>query len=307
MISRIRGWFKKFLLREEGGKNVINKKNMAVLAVGAMSLGIVGSLVPAIFFKEDDSSIKHSDAPLVKSQTPSSRPGPDSSPGLGGVGSHGSQKPPKGSSRGIVVKYKAKQVITPSEGADQISIGTSFIGKLLTGIDTRSPQTVQVTLPYGGSDKNGNGAFPPATILFGQVNYPGHDERVYLTFDHGLLPDGQEITLQARGLSSKDYAPGIIGDFHSNTGSQMASVVGLSMVSGMSEIMVEKEGLGNSFTPTPKATLKNGVYNGLSKVTEMQANRQAEKLAQIPDYVSVSEGSDVIISLTGSYHSGNGK
>ena len=152
-----------------------------------------------------------------------------------------------------------------------------------------------------------DGAFPPATILLGQANYPGHDERVYLTFDHGLLPDGQEIVLQARGLSSRDYAPGIVGDFHNNTGSQMASVVGLSMVSGMSEIMVEKEGLGNSFESTPKATLKNGVYNGLSKVTEMQANRQAEKLAQIPDYVTVSEGSDVIISLTGSYRSGNGK
>jgi hypothetical protein len=158
-----------------------------------------------------------------------------------------------------------------------------------------------VSLPYGASDKIGGGSLPRETVLFGQVSYPGQGERVYVNFDHAVLPDGREIQIQARALSSKDYTAGIIGDFHGNEANRMASVLGLSMVSGMSEVMVEKEGLGRSFGATPKASLQNGFYNGLSKVTEMEAAHQAEKLNQTPEYVTVRAGSDVIVSLVNSF------
>lgn len=65
--------------------------------------------------------------------------------------------------------------------------------------------------------------------------------------------------------------------------------------------MVEKEALGQTYIATPKATLKNGFYNGVSKATEMEASYQAEKLAQTPEYATVDAGTDLIISLISSY------
>jgi hypothetical protein len=65
--------------------------------------------------------------------------------------------------------------------------------------------------------------------------------------------------------------------------------------------MVEKQGLGQTFNATPKPTLKNGIYNGVAKVTETEANDQATQLAQAPKYVTIDSGSDVIISLGESF------
>ncbi len=287
----------------------MHRRNVTLLTIVVVSGGIFASVLPALISNPDSSSFKRSDAPIVNSVSSGGTAAPSmkAPSAVGGVMSSAPKAKSQAHGKGIVVRYKAKQVIAPGEGSEQIGIGTSFIGKLLIGIDTRSLQNVQVTLPYGGSDKNGNGSLPPGTVLYGQPSYPGHDDKVYINFDHGVLPDGQEIKIQARALSSKDYSPGLIGDFHSNTGTQMASAMSLSMMSGMSEVMVEKEGLGNTYTATPKSTLRNGFYNGLSKVTEAEANREIDKVSQIPDYVTIAEGSDVIISLTSSYRSGSGQ
>jgi len=301
VIRKSKAWLIQFIFREEGGKKVLNKKRAGILFLFIFSLGLSGRLIPEIFSKKiGESEIKRSDVPLVPvagSKQASSSPTPSSAP-IGGVTDHAS---PVRHSRGvhIVIRYRAKQVIGPSEGnLDHIPRGSNIIGKLLSSIDTRSLGQVKVVLPYGAAPKAGGGNLPPETIFFGESSYPGHGDRVFVNFDRGLLPDGQEITLHAQALTSKDYTPGIIGDFHGNTTNRMASVLGLTMISGMSDVMVEKEGLGQTFMPSPKATLKNGFYNGLSKVTEMEATTQAEKLAETPEYVTIDSGGDVIISLT---------
>jgi hypothetical protein len=71
------------------------------------------------------------------------------------------------------------------------------------------------------------------------------------------------------------------------------------MVSGMSDIMVEKEVSGGMLpVANPKSTMKNAFYNGLAKASEQEAQRQAGKLGEEKDYVTVEAGSDVVISLT---------
>jgi hypothetical protein len=304
VIKRIKNWFFKFLFRQEGGKRVLNRKKAGVLLSVIFAVGLVAKLIPEIRRNENPSEIKRSDAPLVGASGGTvviRGPVPGSSP-IGGVTDNA---PKRRGSRGgphVALKYRAKQVIGPSETSqDHIPRGSNFIGKLISSIDTRAPSQVKVVLPYGGSPKTGGGSLPPETVLFGQAGYPGQGEKVYVNFDRGLLPDGQEIAIHAQALTSKDYTPGIIGDFHGNTSNRMASVLGLTMISGMSDVMVEKEGLGQSFEASPKATLKNGFYNGVTKVTEMEATSQAEKLAQTPEYVTVDSGSDVIISITESF------
>ena len=305
MIGDLKKKIGHFFLKTEGGKRVLNRKNAFLFGGLVFALGLVGALFPVFRGEEDSSELKRSDAPLLgdKNAKPVAT-AQNAFPAIGGVTDHAPRDMPVRSRGRSQIKYKAKQVIGPGDGSDRIPRGSNFIGKLLSSIDTRSPQSVQVVLPYGGSHKSGSGSLPKETILFGSVSYPGQGEKVYINFDRGVLPDGQEVAIQARALSSKDYTTGILGDFHSNTVNRMASVMGLSMVSGVSEVMVEKEALGQTYVPTPKATLKNGFYNGLSKVTQNEANIQAEKLAAVPEYVTVESGTDLIISLTASFGQG---
>ena len=69
------------------------------------------------------------------------------------------------------------------------------------------------------------------------------------------------------------------------------------MVSGMTEVLTEKKALGDKGVVTPKATMKNAIYHGISKVSEMEAARQAQELSAERAYVTIEAGSDVIVSL----------
>jgi hypothetical protein len=296
------------VLQNEGGKKVLNKKRASIISIILFGVGIVSQLGPSIF-KDDlpKGRITKSDTPFLKDKNETQALPAVSESNRQNLGGVADNIPPP---RSIVIahhfkpiRYKGKQVFTPDTSTQKIPAGANFIGKLLTSIDTRSQQRVHVMLPYGGSHKSGGGSLPPETILMGQFNYSGQGERVFIVFNRAVLPDGQEITIQAQALSSKDYRVGVIGDYHGNKGSQMASVFGPSMISGISEVMVEKQGLGQSFNVAPKSTLKNGIYNGVAKVTETEANDQATQLAQTPKYVTIDSGADVIISLGASYGS----
>ncbi len=305
MIAKVKAKLAALILQDEGGKKVLNKKRAVIGGFLIFIVGVAGQLVPSLL-KSDlpHGGITKSDTPLIKDQSgtpPRPTTAEDNRTNIGGVANHVPVTKQGRIARGKPLRYKARQVIGPDINAEKIPSGANFVGKLLTSIDTRSQQRVSVILPYGGSHKSGGGSLPPETILMGQFNYAGQSERVFMVFNRAVLPGGLEVAIQAQALSSKDYRAGVIGDYHSNKGDQMTSVLGLSMVGGVSEVMVEKEGLGQSYEATPKATLRNGFYNGLAKVTETEANNQAAKLAQTPNYVTIDSGADVIISLAESF------
>ncbi|MCB9085772.1 MAG: TrbI/VirB10 family protein [Bdellovibrionaceae bacterium] len=306
-MGKLKSYLARFFFKEEGGKKIIHQKHAALTGGLVFGLGLAGSILPSLLNPTDTSEIQHSSKPIAASQSTESK-SVESSTNMtvGGIQAEGNrsdsnrhrqqQRPPK------TIRYKAKQVFVRGQGTGEVSsipTGASFVGKTLTKIDTRTPHAVKVILPYGGSSKGGGSHIAKNTVLLGKVSYPGQGDRVYLKFDRGVLPSGEEFSLEAQALSSKDYSPGIIGEFHGNTGSRIAAVLGLSMVSGMSEVLVEKEALGQGYTATPKATLKNGFFNGAAKVADMESQRQAERLAATPEYVTVEAGSDVIVSLTG--------
>ncbi len=302
MKINIRERSRDFFFRNEGGKKVLNRKHTILAAFALTVLGIVISLLPSIRKSPVATAIRQSNVSLIQKGAGTNAAQLAATVAkVGGVLSH-APKSPRTMLQPLHLRYRAKQVITPGESYEKLPIGSNFIGKFASGIDTRYPEGVQVVLPYGAAHKFGGGSLPPQTILFGQSSYPGHGDRVYINFDHGLLPDGNEFKISARALSSKDYRPGVIGDYHGNTGDRMASVIGLSMISGMSDVMIQKESLGQSILPTPKANLRNGFYNGLSNVAQMEANEQANKLGQTPSYVTIDSGSDLIISLSSSYY-----
>lgn len=294
-FEKLRGYF----LVEEGGKRVINKKRFALVSLTILFIGLLIELVPSFFENElPAGGVVKSDAPLVtESSSQAKKKEQSPSDAIGGISNEIPRAKKVSSRSGVPIKFKAKQVLTPDAVAERIPTGANFVGKLLTSVDTRSPQRINVILPYGGSHKSGGGSLPPETILIGEFTYSGQGERVFMVFNKAILPEGEEVPIYAQALSSKDYKAGIIGDYHSNRGDRMASALGLSMVSGISEVMVEREALGNSFEPTPKANLKNGIYNGVAKVAEMEAANEMSKLGEAPSFVTLDAGQDLIISL----------
>jgi hypothetical protein len=203
------------------------------------------------------------------------------------------------------VNLNAKQVITRTGlpgTMPPLPSGTNFIGELLNGIDTRNQnQVIKVLLPYGARHKSG-GFIPKNTILLGQVNYSGQGEKVFITFDRAIFSNGKEYKISAQGLGSKDYSPGLIGDFHGNADLRIAAAMGLTMVSAASNVMITKKTIGGinengQTTVVPEATMENAMLNGLSKVSQQEATRQAQELEQKEEYLTVDAGSDLIISL----------
>ena len=151
--------------------------------------------------------------------------------------------------------------------------------------------------------KNG-GYIPKDAILFGNITYPGKGKKVFLRFSQALLPDGEEVKLNAQALSSKDYSPGLNGDFHSKITERVASTLGLSMLSVMTDTLTERQitGAGETIVSNPKATAKNALYQGVSKVAEMEAQRQAAALNSDPEYVTISAGKEMIVYLLETYY-----
>ena len=302
MIEKLKNRLESLVFREEGGKKRLNVKRIFIFAVFILLTYLSFQFV-MIIFKSDvpPSSFTKSDVSLMKNRSATLNVAVKGKVELiGGITPYVPAPPKKSASghRAAPIRYAGKQVILPDDNAQRIPSGANFIGKLLASIDTRSQQLVHVILPYGGSHKPGGGSFPPDTILTGQFSYSGDGDRVFIIFNRAVLPDGQEVAIQAQALSSKDYRAGIVGDYHGNKGSRMASVLGLSMVSGISEVMVEKQGLGQGYNVAPKSTIKNGIYNGIAKVAEAEANEQVAQLAQTPKY---DTGMDLIISLGESF------
>ncbi len=318
-INKIRAFF----MKKEGDKDVLDRKKVFLSFVIAIGLGVASVIL--FGSKEDTSVVINSTEPIKnegKKNNGEANQETQGSQKVNGmlnasaqVGQNQGQRRHTGVSHRYVkdIEYKATQVIE-RKGPDGLEkglpLGTNLVGKLLTAIDTREMgQFYKVLLPYGGKDKNG-GSVPKNTIAFGKISYPGKGEKVFIQFTKALLPDGREVKLKAQALSSKNYSPGLIGDFHGKRTERIAATLGLTMVSAMTDTLTEREALGGGASNgttiatevTPKATAKNAFYQGVSKVSEMEAGRQASELGDSQEYVTVPAGKEMIVNLVSTYY-----
>ena len=308
-LDKLRAHVRNFFLVKDGGKEILRRTRVMLCAA---SIVLTGVCVTLFLGGQDDASFfGKTDKPLSPANdTRPTPPATDSKVGSllknsEGRGTGGTGLRPSGGGK---VNYRAKQVLV-SEGAFDpartIPMGTNLIGKTLTTIDTRqAEQLVKVLLPYGGRFQGG-GEIPKQSIIFGHVSYGGKGKKVFVKFSKGIFPSGEEFSLEAQALSSGDYSPGVLGRFHGNADVKIASALGLTMVAGMSDVLTEKESLGGSALQsgavTPKATMKNALYHGVSQVAKTEAQRQAEAIGNEQEYVTVDAGTDLIVSLTKAY------
>lgn len=206
------------------------------------------------------------------------------------------------------IKYRGTQVLVraSSQGDRALPIGTNFVGKLLSQVDTRhSDKFVRVILPFGGKFRDRVG-IPKNTVLLGAIAYSGHGDRVFLNFHTGVLPDGTEIKMEGTAMDSKDFSPGLIGSYHSAFGSRAGATLGFSFAAGASDVLQEREALGEGFnqTVTKKSTMKNALLNGISEFAKTEGAFQLEEARSEGAYVTLNQGKELIITLTKTFKNG---
>lgn len=302
-LKRVGKWMGSPFLKKEGDKNVINRK--ATFLAASFVVISVGFLYVIWTPQRDTSVLIISTQPIdpkvshSKSQPVSEKVNQLFEASKKRWPVEGKKNRPKHRSKAHI-KYQAPQVIVRADSYESgLPLGTNLVGRLLTAIDTReSTRLYKVLLPKGGQDKNG-GSIPKDTVLFGTIRYPGKGRKVFIHFSKGLLPDGREVKLNAQALSKKAQSPGIKGDFHGTTLKRVASTLGLTMLSTMTDTLTQKEVSEKGHVP--KATVKNAFYQGLSKASEIEAKRQASKLGQAPEYVTVPAGRELIVNFLETY------
>ena len=156
----------------------------------------------------------------------------------------------------------------------------------------------------------------------GSLSYPGKGKKIFIQFNTGILPNGHEFSLQGEALDPKSFSSGISGKYHNQRGSQIASILGLSMVAGVTEALTQKHlveevagttratpqgmtGMADASKKSkersliPKSTMKNAFFHGTSKVSNMEAQRQKSELDELLPYITVPSGQTILVSLTG--------
>lgn len=198
----------------------------------------------------------------------------------------------------VSIKYSATQVIgVKTNSPKAIQSGAKLVGFLLNTIDTRSPSSVRVRISQGG--EMAGIEIERGSVLSGQYSYPGSGEKIYVSFMRLDTPDGEPKRIQAHALDSGTYAAGITGEEYSDNGTKVAASLGLSMFSGMADVLTEKESLGFSQNGVQaKPTMKNALLQGLSHSAQDQTGRLASEIGSSKDYLIVPEGKEMIIELT---------
>lgn len=297
-----------FYIKNDGGKKIVQKANVGITAfVIACIVATITILRP----DEDTSFVAQSSTALIKKEEIPQKQNEEGDATKANLEHLKEEVRSRrsGSSNSVnrsgasQIVYKAPQIVQRkgSDPTKTLPIGTRMIGKLRSGIDTREPnQLIEVTLPYGGSaawerriDRNSS--------LFGTISYPGKGEKVYINFHRGVNLDGSEFRIQAQALNPIDFSPGILGESHDAFGLRIAATAGLSMLSSISEVMVEKEVLGQGAFPTPKSTLRNALLSGARRGTEQEAQRRAEQIQGEGEYVIIEAGEELIVNLTETY------
>ena len=196
------------------------------------------------------------------------------------------------------IRYLAPQVVGMKPNVPRsIRQGAKLVGFLLSAIDTRVPAPVRVRILQGG-EVNGV-AIEAGSVLTGQFSYSGTGKLLHINFSRIDTVDGEPKRIQAQALNVGNYSPGIIGEEHSDTEVKVAAQMGLTMFAGMTDVLTEKESLGITANGVQaKPTMKNALLQGLSKSAQDRANQTASEISSTKDYLTISEGKEMIIELT---------
>jgi len=296
-------FLKNYFLIDSSGKKSINQKRAGIAGAGLLLVFAV--LAALVSPKKDETFFRQSSEPQEKNVAPVLDVFKQDKV-IKNLFSNGSQqlaqqKKSEAAKKhsAISIKYFASQVIgVNSKGPRSIKTGAKLLGFLLTSIDTREPSIVSVILPQGGVSNSGF-EIQKNSVLIGGFSYRGNGNKVSMSFSRLDTPDGDSIKIAAMALDAADYTAGIRGDVHSDDGLKVASSLGLTMAASMTDVLTQREAIGNSMGPAQaKPTMQNALLQGISQTSKDQAGRVSEEINSTKDYIFIPKGKEVIVQLS---------
>ncbi|MGE4232075.1 MAG: TrbI/VirB10 family protein [Bacteriovoracia bacterium] len=193
----------------------------------------------------------------------------------------------------------AAQVISRStQGLDlenSLPMGFGIVVRLINAIqsDSSSPVIAEITEDVYGKS---NLLIPARTRAIGTASFRNGAQRLDLRFHTFVFPEGDQHAVQGIGMMP-DGSAGLAGEYHSGEGlRQIGRFVG-NFVGGFAHGMTEKTASGMSGTPYEIASLKNGVFMGMSQSAEDVSKQFAENMGQTKPYMTLNQGSRFILYL----------
>ena len=187
------------------------------------------------------------------------------------------------------LKYRAKQVIIRS-GVTTLPTGTIASGILSSSIDTRETGALVRAFLPDGVRFDGQMRLPKLTLLLGNFSYEGRGKKVVVKFTQAIFSDGRELPVKAQAI--------LEGERHSNRAGKTAMVLGLTMASGMADVLAQKQAVGHYGDVTVKSSMKNALYHGSAKALDTEAQRQEQEMGELAPYVTVKAGKTFSVTFT---------
>lgn len=304
-IKKVKAEVRSYFTKTSGGKTVVHSRRASVLSIACL---FVGSLSLAVFGPSPDRTY------YMRTSNPNDRNVPIQPSGVilerdvSGLLTTGKDQQSKEVARALLqkrqrvsTKYFASQIVDGRKPEQKVMLaGSKLVAFLLNSIDTRSPRPVRARILRGG-ESNGI-EIERGAVLTGQYSYGGSGNRVFIVFSSVTTPDGELRRIQAHALDSASYTAGIDGETHSDGTAKTVAGLGLSMLSGMADVLTEKESVGSTYgSIQAKPTMRNALLQGVARSSQEQISRTMNAVDSSNDYVIVPEGQEMIVELIESY------
>ncbi|MDZ4676310.1 MAG: TrbI/VirB10 family protein [Oligoflexia bacterium] len=188
-----------------------------------------------------------------------------------------------GADQGQVISRKDR-----AHGEYVIPAGSRAEAVLDGDLNSELSQSPVVAQLVSGFSFGGRTLLPAGTKFLGRAGQGQDSERVAVTFDQIVLPNGHQISAGGMAIM-QDGSPGVVGDFHSNKGWKVAGALGSSFLSGAASAFQTTQ--GNAFgIQQPEGSTRNAILNGVAQTTLDQGKRFSEEAQNANGYVTVPSG-----------------
>lgn len=201
------------------------------------------------------------------------------------------------SKKGFGKKSSSSQIISNNEkGAFSVPKGTVFKVMLSNKIVSNSLNQPVIAIVDSPFYYDNTLAIDRSSKLIGRASHDEMARRVKIKFDSLVTPDGEEKNISALALDlGDDGSLGLSGKYHSNTASRTAGTFLSYFVSGFTQgLKDKKEGY---FGDVDEGSVKNGVLEGVSRVSHDQAKRFSESLEKTKGFIEIPPGYEFLVFL----------
>jgi hypothetical protein len=121
-----------------------------------------------------------------------------------------------------------------------------------------------------------------------------NDDRLDVAFNIVKISD-KKVKVQAQALDPDDHIPGVQGSKWSYYSKKFGVAIGFSMAAGATEVLQDKEAVGNSVVTKP--TMTNAVLNGVHQATSDISRDELEKAKKSSSIIKLRPQTEIIISF----------